>query len=115
MDLFLIKLIKIKFSSIETIENKKVINLSNNFEHSLNGLEDRSIRGRSYSMATSFNDYLEKKKNINNSQKESKKNFQKNNSFVNLLDENDINLSKPITIDTLLNEKRKKSIYLFPK
>ncbi len=64
-------------------------------------------------MATSYNDYLDKKKNKKVSPKESKKNLPKNNSFVNLLDENDINLSKPITIDTLLHEKRKKSIWLF--
>lgn len=65
-------------------------------------------------MATSYNEYLDKKKTASSnkkkvSQKESKKNLPKNNSFVNLLDENDINLSKPITINTFMNDKLKKS------
>ena len=92
------------------MENKKVINISNNFENSVNFLEDGSNRGRSYSMATSYNDFLEKKKVGNKnkiSQKDVKKKIPKNNSFLNLLDETDINLSKPITIDTLIHDKKR--------
>lgn len=81
----------------------------------MNFWDEGSNRGRSYSMATSFNDYLEKKKNKKVSPKESKKNIPKNNSFVNLLDENDINLSKPITIDTLMQEKTIKCMNYFLK
>jgi len=66
-------------------------------------------------MATSYNDYLEKKKQSKKktSQNETQKKIIKNNSFINLLDENDIKLSKPITIDALINERKRCKIKLF--
>ncbi len=94
------------------MENKKV-NISYNIENSLHTCEDGSNRARSYSMATSYADYLEKKNQSKRkvSQIIEKNKAQKLNSFLNLLDENDIKISKPITIDNLINE-RKKCIFL---
>lgn len=87
------------------MENKKVKNISNNFEYSLNTMDDGSNRGRSYSMATSYNDYLDKIKS--NQKKIAQKEKEKNHSLVSLLDENDINLSKAITIDNIMQEDKK--------
>jgi len=68
-------------------------------------------------MATSYNDYLDKKKTTGSNKKvvpkDSKNYIPRNSSFLNLLDENDINLSKPITIDTLMHEKIKNGNLIF--
>lgn len=59
-------------------------------------------------MATSYNDYLEKKKKIEkNSSKKEKEMLNKISSFRNLIEESDINLSKAITIEILQNERKK--------
>jgi len=68
-------------------------------------MDDGSNRGRSYSMATSYNDYLDKMKS--NQKKIKQKEKEKMNSLVSLLDENDINLSKAITIDNIMQEDKK--------
>lgn len=62
-------------------------------------------------MATSYNEYLEKKKIIkNNVSKKDRKNSGLN--FKNIIEESDINLSKPITIETLVNERKRRKIFL---
>lgn len=70
----------------------------------MNNFEEANSRGRSHSMATSYNDYLEKKKKIEKKEKEI---LNKVSAFRNLIEESDINLSKAITIEILQNERKK--------
>lgn len=56
-------------------------------------------------MVSTFNEFLEKNKKINTIKQE--KNLQKSQTFKNLIEESDINISKPITIESLLTEKNK--------
>jgi hypothetical protein len=65
---------------------------------------EKAFRNRSYSVfSSSKNEILEKNKSNQNKAK------QKSILFENIMDEGDINISKPITIENLFSEKKKKS------
>jgi len=96
------------FSQIQNKDKEKEKKLNDEFPTYNNNKNNLSGRNRSFSMVSSFNEFLEKNKKINSMK--IAKNSQRQSNFNNLIEEIEINISKPITIKDLLQKKYEDNI-----